>query len=276
MPHWFRWGLILLIVACLPFLLGAGGCDGGGIFSIDEAQEISIGKEAATDIEHQYRVLPDDPDAGRVERIGRKVAAASQRPDLPWTFKVIDEKAPNAFSLPGGPVYVTNGLLDMKVTDDELAGVLGHEIAHINQRHSVKRIEQALTIGIVSDIALQKASDITRAAVGIAVQVGIDLPHSRSAEYEADALGIRLAYNGGYNPDGLVAFLKRLDALPDVPKSPEWMQDHPATKARVERTTKIVAEVTALPRPVPIKLSAYDKQVLKGLPAEETAPAKTP
>ena len=270
----FRWCLIMLIVACAPFLLGSGGCgDGGGIISIDEASEISIGKQAAADIEQEYRVLPDDPDAGRVERIGRRVAAASRRTNLPWTFKVIDEKDPNAFSLPGGPIYVTKGLLDMKVSDDELAGVLAHETAHINQRHSVKRIEQALTIGIVSDIALRRADDMTRVAVGLAVQIGIALPHSRTAEYEADAMGIRLAYNGGYVAGGLVDFLKRLDAMPNAPKSPEWMQDHPATKARVERTGKIAAEVTALPRPVPIELSAYDKQVLKGLPADEQAPA---
>ena len=269
MSRLYRWCLATLIAACLPFLLGAGGCDSGGIIGIDEEQEIAIGKQAAADIEHEYRVLPDDPDAPRVERLGRKIAAGSTRPNLPWTFKVVDEKTPNAFALPGGPIYVTKGLLAMKVTDDELAGVLAHEVAHINQKHSVKRIEQALTIAIVSDIALRRADNLTRAAVGLAVQFGIELPHSREAEYEADAIGIRLAYNGGTDPRGLVDFLKRLDALPDAPKSPEWMQSHPATKARIERTSKIVTEVTALPRPVPVELSAYDKKVLKGLPADK-------
>ncbi|MHB0937107.1 MAG: M48 family metallopeptidase [Armatimonadota bacterium] len=269
MSRVFRWCLVTLIVACLPFLLGAGGCDGGGILSIGEEQEIAIGKQAAVDIEREFTVLPNDPGAARVERLGRKIAAGSERPNLPWTFKVVDEKAPNAFALPGGPIYVTKGLLDMQVTDDELAGVLAHEVAHINQRHSAKRIEQALTIAIVSDIALQRADNMTRAAVGLAVQFGIELPHSRAAEYEADALGIRLAYNAGTGAMGLVDFLKRLDAMPDAPKSPEWMQSHPATKARIERTTKMVAEVTALQRPVPIELSAYDKKVIKGLPADK-------
>jgi len=269
MSRIFRWCLVILIAACLPFLLGAGGCDSGGIIGIDEEQEISIGKEAAVDIERENPVLVNDPNALRIERLGQKIAAASQRPNLPWTFKVIDNKDPNAFSLPGGPIYVTKGLLDMKVTDDELAGVLAHEVAHINQRHSVKRIEQALTIAIVSDIALQRADNMTRAAVGLAVQFGIDMPHSRTAEYEADALGIRLAYNAGDSAAGLVDFLKRLDALPNAPKSPEWMSDHPATKARIERTGHIVTEVTALQRPVPVELSAYDKKVLKGLPADK-------
>ena len=274
MSRFFRWCLLTLVVACLPFLLGAGGCGDSGVMVIDEASEISIGKQAAADIEREYRVLPDHPAAGRVERIGRQVAAASKRPTLPWTFKIVDEQAPNAFALPGGPIYVTKGLLDLNVSDDELAGVLAHETAHINQRHSAKRIEQALAIAIVSDIALGRADNMTRAAVGLAVQIGIELPHSRTAEYEADALGIRLAYNGGYAAHGLVDFLKRLDAMPNAQTSPEWMQSHPATKARIERTGKIVTEVTALPRPVPIELSAYDKKALKGLPADEPAPAK--
>jgi len=275
MTRWFRFLLIMLIAAGLPFLLGAGGCGDGGLIGIDEEQEISIGKQAAADIEGQYRVLPGHPDAGRVERFGRQIAAGSKRPGLPWTFKIIDQQDPNAFSLPGGPIYVTKGLLDMKVSDAELAGVLAHEVAHINQKHSVKRIEQALTIAVVSDIALRRADDMTRAAVGLAVQFGIDMPHSRTAEYEADALGIRFAYNAGYSAAGLVDFLKRLDALPNVPKSPEWMSDHPATKARIERTSHIVTEVTALQRPVPIELSAYDKQVLKGMPGEGGTPAKS-
>lgn len=269
MSRLYRWCLVAFIAACLPFLLGAGGCDGGGIIRIDEEQEIAIGKEAAADIEREFTVLPHDPQLPRVERLGRKIAACSARPNLPWTFKVVDEKAPNAFALPGGPIYVTKGLLDMQVTDDELAGVLAHEVAHINQKHSVKRIEQALTIAIVSDIALRRADNLTRAAVGLAVQFGIELPHSREAEYEADAIGIRLAYNAGTDPRGLIEFLKRLNALPNAPKTPEWMQSHPDTEARIERTSKIVTEVTALTRPVPLALSAYDKKVLKGLPADK-------
>jgi predicted Zn-dependent protease len=189
------------------------------------------------------------------------------RPQLPWTFKIIDTKDVNAFALPGGPVYVTKGLLDLEITDSELAGVLGHESAHVNQRHSVKAIQQAMTLALVSDIALKNANDMTRMAVEIALQVGIQLPHSRADEYEADALGVRIAYNAFYPAAGLGVFLRRLDALPDVNKSPEWMQDHPATKARVARSDRIAAEVAAMPRPVAIALSEYDKKVIKNLPA---------
>lgn len=266
-----RWLLVLVLCCGLPFLLGSGGCGDGGLVSIDEPSEVAIGKQAAADIEAQSRVITGTPEARRVERIGTALAPLVQRASLPWSFKVLDVKEPNAFALPGGPIYVTRGLLDLQVSDDELAGVLAHEVMHINQRHNAKAIERGLTLALASQLVLSRASETAQLAVQLALQYGIVMPHSREDEYEADALGVRLAYNAGYAATGLTAFLARLDALPNVAQSPEWMSDHPATKARIARTTAITSGLAGRARPVPLTLTAAEKQAMM-----RTAPAPKP
>ncbi|MHB9106287.1 MAG: M48 family metalloprotease [Armatimonadota bacterium] len=216
-PRFLHWMLLGVLIAVLPFVLGSGGCSPQSLLVVDDSTEIELGKEAAAQFEQQHHVITGTADADRVLRIGRKIAAATNRLNLPWTFKVVDDPTVNAFSLPGGPVYVHSGMLNLGISDAELAGVLGHEAAHINQRHSAKAIQHAMEIALVSDIALRNQSDATRAAVNMALTLGVDLPHSRKDEYEADAIGIRIPYNAGYPADSIVAFLKRLDTLPDQP-----------------------------------------------------------
>lgn len=270
----FRWLLIALILCGLPFLMGSGGCSAGDVFAISDSDEVTIGQQGGADIEKQYPVVTGTAEAERVERIGRKIAPMTQRQKLPWSFKVVQMKDVNAFSLPGGPIYVSSALLDLKVTDDELAGVLAHEAAHVNQRHSVKAIQEAMAVGVISEVALSKSSNSTREVAGLAVQLALTLPHSREHEYEADALGVRLATNAGYSPYGLSQFLDRLDKLPNMPKTPEWASDHPATQARVARTKKIADEVVNQPRPVPLTLSANDKAQLDSISKQKTQGTK--
>jgi predicted Zn-dependent protease len=105
---------------------------------------------------------------------------------------------------------------------------------------------------MITDVALRNQSNRTKAAVDLALTYGVELPHSRKDEDEADAVGIRISYNAAYPTDGIVNFLKRLDKLPDMPQTPEWMSDHPSIQARIERTERIAAEVGALPKPVPL------------------------
>jgi len=270
MTHIIRWVLVALVLLGLPFVLGSGGCSGGALFTVDEPTEISLGKEAITEVEKQTPVISGTRDAERVERIGKQLAALTDRPKLPWSFKVVDSKEINAFALPGGPVYVTKGLLDLKIPDAELAAVLGHEATHINQRHSAKAIEKAMTIALITNLALRNQSDITSAAVNLALTYGITMPHSRANEYEADAMGVRLSYNAGYPADSMALFLKRLDEVVGASQTAEWMSDHPNTQARVQRTLRIAEEVAAQPRPVPYTLSQYDKDIIKHLPAADT------
>ena len=265
MQRLYSVALILFALAMLPCIMGVKGCN---VVKIDEPNEIALGQQSAQEVEKQYHVVSGTSDAQRVARIGKAVAAATTRPNLPWTFKVVDDKSINAFSLPGGPVYVNQGLLDLGLSDDELAAVLGHEAEHIDQRHSVKEIEKIMVAKGISDIALSqtKSSDTTKVVVDMAIQLSLVLPQSREAEYEADALGARVAYNAGYQTDGMVKLLQRLAAMPEQPRTLEWLQDHPLMKSRVERAKRISIDVMAMKRPVPVALSAKDKSEIKNLP----------
>ena len=124
--------------ALLCFALAASllaGCRTRSFLSTK--QEVNLGREGARQVEQQYRVDTNTPDADRVRRIGQSLLAHTDRRDIPYSFKVIDAKEINAFSIPGGPVYIYRGLLDMVGDDDDaLACIIGHEIGHVNGRHA--------------------------------------------------------------------------------------------------------------------------------------------
>lgn len=275
MPKWWKW-LLLLIIACgAPILLGANGCGGASPLGIDQSTEIDIGQQAAADIERQYGVVNDPVQTARINRIGRSIAAVSQRPDLPWSFKILNSNEVNAMSLPGGPVYVTRGLLASGLSDSELAGVIGHEVAHINERHSVKAIQRAMTYQLLEALVLGHSSTAVQQAADISVQLALELPNSRSNEYEADAVGTRLAYNAGYPANGLLQFLQYLQTTSGTTRAPAWLQTHPLTQDRITREQQLVTQISGQPRPVPIALSEQDKVVLEKLITEEKPEATT-
>jgi predicted Zn-dependent protease len=250
--------------------MGSGGCGGSANpLSIDQSSEIQIGQQGAADIERQYGVVNDPVQTPRIQRIGRAIAAVSQRPELPWSFKILNMSDVNALSLPGGPVYVTRGLLNTRLTDAELAGVLGHEIAHINERHAVKAIQQQMTYQLLSEVVLGRSAAATQQAANLAVQLAVELPNSRKDEYQADAIGTRLAYNAGYPAGGLVQFLTLLQSISGPNSSPAWLQTHPLTSDRIARAQQSAAEISGQPRPVPLVLSRQNEQTLQQLVAED-------
>src|SRR5581483_3064373 len=146
--------LCLLIVLVMP---GLTGCRTKRFLST--RQEVGLGKEAARQVEQELRVDTSSPDAERVRRVGASLLAHMDRRDVPYSFKVLDAKEINAFSLPGGPVYVFRGLLDMMGDDDDaLACVLGHECAHINARHAARQISSQFATNILIGLAIPTAT----------------------------------------------------------------------------------------------------------------------
>jgi len=254
MPRWWKWlfGPASLVLV----MLGITGCSGGGggLVNIDEKTEIQIGQQAAADLEHQYGVVNDPTQTARIQRIGRAIAAVSGRPNLPWSFKILNMSDVNALSLPGGPVYVTKGLVALNLSDNEMAGVLGHEIAHIKERHSVKAIQRGMTYQLLSELVLGGSSAAVQTAANLAIQLALELPHSRQDEYQADSVGIRLAYNAGYPANGLLLFLQRLQTIAGTGNTPSWLSTHPSTPDRIARAQQITAQVQGQPRPVPVVL----------------------
>lgn len=211
-----------------------------GILSISEKQEIQVGQQAARDMESKYRVSNDRQLNALVQNIGRRVVRVSKRPDLPWSFKVLDTQEVNAVALPGGYVYVFKGLINQLNGDrDMLAGVIGHEIAHVSAKHHVEMMEKQTTGNLLIGL-LTKGK--TRDIAGMFSNI-YALKFSRNDEYEADKLGVQYAASAGYDPYGLSRFLQVLQNQSGRSGSPIWLSSHPSTGERVRRARQYAAQV---------------------------------
>jgi predicted Zn-dependent protease len=234
--------LLLLFLQCLLLLPALTGCRTRSFLST--RQEIGLGKEGAKEVEQQFRVDTSSPDADRVRRVGTRLLAHMDRRDVPYSFKVLNAKEINAFSLPGGPVYVYRGLLDMMGDDDDaLACVLGHECGHVNARHVARHLSSDIINGLAITVLIP--NPVTQEGAGLLNEV-IGLKYSRDDEYEADRRGLSYAHFAGYNPDGMIRFFAKLERLEQRQAAgggagdPEWLQDHPLTKARIAKAQAII------------------------------------
>jgi predicted Zn-dependent protease len=202
------------------------------------ASEIEMGREYDQDLVKSLG-LYDDPALGAyVDAIGQRMAAASERPHLPWTFRVIDDPVVNAFALPGGYIYVTRGMLAHMGSEAELAGVLGHEIGHVTARHSIHRLSrQLLTMATVGVALVVLDVEELWGAAGLAMGLAF-LRHSRDDERQADELGLRYMWDAGYEPRAMVELfdtLVRATGGEEGGRVPTWLSTHPNPDRRGNR-----------------------------------------
>ncbi|WP_267383959.1 M48 family metallopeptidase [Cyanobacterium sp. uoEpiScrs1] len=170
-----------------------------------------------------------------VQRIGQRLVPISERPNLPYTFQVVEDGSINAFATMGGFVYVNTGLISIAENEAELASVVAHEIAHITARHSINQMRDlALSKGLISAAGLRENT-----IVQLGVQLGINLPYSRKAELEADRLGVKNLINAGYAPIGMVTFMQKLIQKSGT-SAPDFLSTHPATSERVRELNRAV------------------------------------
>ncbi|WP_132260200.1 M48 family metallopeptidase [Paucimonas lemoignei] len=173
-----------------------------------EQQEIALGQEFASTL-LGARPLLNNPGVQRyVNTLGRWLASQTERPDLPWTFGVLNDDGYNAFATPGGYIFVTKGLLDSMRNEAELAGVLAHEIGHVLRKHHLKAVRVSGLAGLIEEGLRTKVGDnpqLTEATKNI-IAKGLD----KTDEYEADRLGVVIAARAGYDPFGLPAVLQTL------------------------------------------------------------------
>jgi predicted Zn-dependent protease len=207
---------------------------------VSEDQEIQMGKEAAAQVQQSIGYYNDPALQAYVSGIGMKMAKASERPNLPWEFHVVNDASVNAFALPGGFIFVTRGLMTAINDEAELATVVGHEIGHVTNRHSVQQMSKAELAQVGLGIGSILSSDVARLA-GLASQ-GLSLlflKYSRDAENQADKAGFRYALNANYNVSEMANVFQTLDRMSQASgggKLPEWLSTHPDPGTRVQNT----------------------------------------
>ena len=211
---------------------------------LPEEKEIRIGKDLSASLLGATPLVDDPAVQGYVNRIGRWLALQTERPDLPWTFAVIDTDTVNAFAAPGGYVFVTRGLFLMLRNEAELAGVIGHEISHVIRRHHLVAIEKQLRASLAADVAglaVDYDSEVVDALVGAGMEIygkGLD----REDEFEADRMGVVVAARSGYDPYGLPAMLMTLHSRGESHQNLTFLlSTHPPTDDRLGRLDQEMA-----------------------------------
>lgn len=207
---------------------------------IDTESEIALGRDMDSQIQKKLKILSDPQMQYRLENIGNRVAAASDRGDLAYHFKIVKDKELNAFAIPGGFIYVNSGLMDI-AGDDEVACVLAHEIGHIAARHSVKKLQAVMSYQIIMGIALgiSGKQGIVK-ATDIAFDL-VNLGYSRKDEFLADKLSVKYAKRAGFNPYGMVTFFEKLKKEAEK-KGPNFnlvfLSSHPPIEERIKNVEK--------------------------------------
>ncbi|TLM66298.1 MAG: peptidase [Deltaproteobacteria bacterium] len=232
-----------LLGAELGKALGPAGTGGDGIplaGTVSDADEQALGREIAGRLLAAYPLVRNDAVQRYVNQVGRYVAAQGPRPGLNWTFGVIQNDDINAFAAPGGYIFVTRGLYRMLGSEAELAGVLGHEMVHINERHYVRLLQQQRILALGQEFLLGRVKNAT---VQQLAGNGVEL-YARSldkdAEFACDRLGIQYAARAGYDPFAYLAVLDRLGADTHADQLALLYKTHPHPAARLDALETLI------------------------------------
>ena len=266
---WWRGGVRRTMFAALAVGLWAGPAPAQFVSPADEKR---IGAEQHPKLVRQYGGVYDDPDLGfYVAQIGGRVAAKSDRPDIEYTFTLLDSDVVNAFALPGGYIYISRALLALANTEAEVAGVLAHEVGHVTARHTAKRIDRAtwtqLGAGLLGVLGQQFLNTDLLGQVGQIAGAAHVAGFSREQEYESDLLGVRYMTGVGYNPFGMSEFLAQLgretwlsEQITGTRYQPGFLSTHPNTPDRVRRAIESAGNVGEAEK-MPYRRAEYLKMI---------------
>ena len=246
-----RWVARLAMLAGV----GAGACavnpatGSRQLMLISESHEIAMGREYDQEVAASIGLYADSALQRYIQQFGARLAATSERPNLPWTFHVVDDPVVNAFALPGGYIYVTRGILAHLNSEAELAGVVGHEIGHVTARHSVSQMSKqqlaqiGLAVGTIASPEFERFAGLASAGLGV-----LFLKYSRDAERQADDLGLRYMRRVNYDPREMphvFELLTRVSQAQGGGRVPEWLATHPDPE---NRRGRIEQEIATLPQ----------------------------
>lgn len=257
MNKWYYLGMIVLF-----FLSSCGSVPLTGrkqVLLVSDQEVLSSSLTEYSDYIKTAKLSTDKTKTAQVVRVGKKIAAAteaylkqngleSEVANFAWEFNLVSEDQVNAFCMPGGKIVVYEGLLKLVDSDDELAVVVGHEVAHAVAKHSNERMSQQLLAqygAAVLDQAVSGSSTAVQTVAGtvygLGAQYGVMLPYSRKHEYEADHMGLILMAMAGYNPDKAVNFWTKMSAASQT-SVPEIMSTHPSDSNRISEIQKFLPE----------------------------------
>jgi len=233
---------ISLTIGAIALLAGCG---------VSTQQEVQMGQQEAQQVNAQLPMVQDAVINSYVNSLGNRIAKLTSRGDLQWQFQVVNSDVVNAFALPGGFVYVNRGVLERATNMSEVAGVLGHEIEHVVERHSVKQMEQAqgadVGVGILCALTGVCQSGIAQAAI----QVGgtaVFAKFSRTDEVQADEGGFNNVMRAGISPRGMYTFFQKLLAEEQQSgggNAAAWFADHPGTQDRIADIQRMLNQIPA-------------------------------
>ena len=251
--------MLLLALAATSVGLNACKTTTGAVNKTTEAaarvllppsEEVKLGAQLSAETEKELTIHADADVQKYISALGQKVAAAAKgrTPDgITFTFKVVDDPATvNAFAMPGGYIYIYSGLLLKAESEAEVIGVLGHEVAHVTQRHVAERLVAAYGLQTVTDMAIGKnPGQLSQIAAGLAAN-GYLLKYGRDQERESDRVGLSYVLRAGYNPQGMVSFFEKLAA--GGPRPPVILSSHPDPADRAEELQKLIAKQSSVPK----------------------------
>lgn len=255
--------VVLLVMA---LALSTSACAGFGGHLVSDAEEVKIGQQVDGSIEQEYAILADnDP----VTRWARQIVTPLETASKPFRdpadiggYKVeviADNDLVNAFAAPGGYTYLSTGLILKASTCAEIAGVMGHELAHVTEQHGVEAIEAQYGTAFLAQLVLGEglATDVVNGVQAFL----LNTTYSRDKEEEADEIGLQIAFGGGYNPYGLVDFFEKLLAMKGGSGGPpKFLSSHPATKDRIKDVSNRIQK-------------RYGDRVVRGQRPKYTCPA---
>lgn len=219
---------------------------------VSTQEEVSMGATEAQKVVKSSKISTDRALQERIKRIGNRIAAVSGRSDFAWEFTVIDDATPNAFCLPGGKVFFYTGILKLTQNDDQIAAVMGHEIAHALARHGAERMSMQMASNVGAQVLATalgvpaEYQDLYAQAYGITSQVGLILPYSRKFEHEADQIGVYLMWKAGYDPNQALRFWENMARVSKSgQKPPAFLSTHPADEERIKAIREYIPQLPA-------------------------------
>jgi predicted Zn-dependent protease len=251
--------LIWSAVAALGLLTGCTTVKETGrsqLMLVSPSDEAKMGLSAFAQIKKSEKISTDPVLNARIQTIGKRIAVSVGReiPNAQWEFVVFDSPTVNAFALPGGKVGVYTGLIKLSASDDEIAIVMGHEIAHVTSRHGAERTSQNyafIGVGLAAAVAMETQHvdpakrNLALAAYGLGATVGYMLPYSRLHENEADSVGLRFAAGAGYDPRAGATFWRKMAAQGGA-KPPEFLSTHPSDSTRIANLQALAPQYVPL------------------------------